>query len=152
MKGEVVILALVCVSLSGAQVKIQAFVSTGVTTAWTTGVRSVVTTGGAAALVPVSKKWFVRPVVAAGRVISLSPAKSFPLVQAGGLVGYRATKRVSVLGGYLETMQFPKPGALYLPTAVVSTAIHISRHLGVFVPATFNEKALGLSGQFGVTF
>jgi hypothetical protein len=112
----------------------------------------VVVTGGAAAIVPVSKKFFLRPVVAVGKVVPLSPANSFPVFQAGGLVGYRATKRVSVLGGYLETMQFPKLGALYLPTATAALAVRVHGHLSAFCPATFNQKAWGLSGQLGLTW
>ena len=146
------VFASICVSSCDAQVNFQSFASTGITTAWQTGVHSAVETGGAALIVPISKRFFLRPVATAGRAFPLSPAKPFPIVQVGGLVGYRLMKRTSVLGGYLETIQMPKTGALYLPTAVVSTATRIYGHWGIYTPVTFNQKAWGASLQLGYTW
>jgi hypothetical protein len=147
-----VILVFLCVSRCDAQVKFQPFISTGVTTAWQTDVHSAVESGGVAVIVPVSKKFFLRPVVSAGRVIPFSAVNPFPVVQAGGLLGYHTTKRLSLLGGYLETIQLPASGTLYLPTAVVSTATRIHGRWGVYTPVTFNQKAWGASLQIGYTW
>jgi hypothetical protein len=133
-------------------VKYQPFVGSGITTAWGSGAHSVVSTAGVAIVVPITAKFFLRPVIATGEVLPLTTLQKFPVAQLGGLVGYRATKRTAVLAGCLETMQFPKIGTIYLPTFVVSTATQIHGRWGIYTPTTFNSKAWGMSVQLGYTF
>ena len=151
MKNLIFVIAFSVLALAAQEqtIKLQPFVGSGVTRAWATGIRIVTTTGGVAAVVPLHKKFFLRPMIAGGKVVPLSSASSFPVFQAGALLGYRVTKRFSVLGGYLETIQFPKSGALYLPTAVVSTATRIHGRWGIYTPIALNRLVGGCSVQIG---
>jgi hypothetical protein len=139
---------------SKRQWKLNPFVGSGVTTAWKNGSQSLVVAAGTAAIIPIpiTKKLFLRPVVCAGKVLPLSTAQPFPFVQAGSLLGYRAIKRTSILAGYLETIQFPKSGTLYLPTSVFSTATKIHGGWGVYTPVILNAKAWGISLQVGYNY
>jgi hypothetical protein len=130
-------------------VKFNPFAGSGVTTAWKDGSRSVVSTAGMALIVRLSPKVFVRPVAGVGAIVPLKTLDSFRVVQAGALVGYRIAKRFSVLAGGGETMQFPRTGALYLPTALFSSATRIHGCFGVYTPVTLNGKGYGVSVQAG---
>jgi len=136
-------------------VHIQPFISDGIAVSRVNGTKNDVLTVGVAVVIPVHKKLFVRPVVGAGKSFAIDPAKptpSVPVVQAGALVGYHATKRFSPIAGYVETMQFPKTGALYLPTLVLSTATRIHGHWGVYTPFTLNARSYGIAAQLGYTW
>lgn len=135
-----------------AQTKKQLFIGSGVTTAWTNGSQGVVTVTGFALVVPMTEKIFVRPVVAAGEAIPLTSAKSFPILQGGCLVGYRATGNFSLLSGFAEIMQFPSTGAVYLPTIPISTATRVDKHWGIFTPVTINARGYGVSVQLGYSW
>jgi hypothetical protein len=131
--------------------QLQLFTSEGVTVNRATGAKSDVWTGGVGFVVPKKTKFFGKAFGAAGNVFALNPAKPtprVPVLQVGGLVGYRATKRLSLLTGYIETMQFPSTSSnLYLPTFVAVAATRIHGHWSVFTPCTVNEKSWGCSGQ-----
>jgi hypothetical protein len=133
-------------------VKYQPFVGSGIATAWTNGAHSVISTAGVAAVIPIRNKFFLRPVGAVGEVLPLATLQKFPVAQLGGLVGYKAAKRFAALAGFSETVQFPKTGTLYLPTAIISTATRIHGRWGIYTPTTFNSKAWGMSVQLGYTF
>lgn len=133
----------------------QPFVSNGISVSRANGTKSDVLTVGVAAIVPISGKFFARPVVAIGRSFAidpLKPAPSVPVFQAGALLGYHATKRFSPVAGFVEAMQFPKTGVnLYLPTLVVSTATRVYGHWGIFTPFTVNARSYGFAIQLGYT-
>ena len=139
-------------SIANAQILKQPFIGSGITTAWSNGAHSVVATAGFALVVPVSKKFFIRPVISAGEVVPLSTAKSFPVFQAGCLVGYRLTKKFSALSGFAETIQLPQAGPVYLPTALISTATRLHGRWGIFTPITINARGYGASLQLGYTW
>ena len=85
----------------------QSFVSDSISVSRANGRKGDVLTGGVAVVVPVYKKLFVRPVVGAGKSFAINPPKatpSVPVIQAGTLVGYHATKRFSPIVGFTETM------------------------------------------------
>jgi hypothetical protein len=133
----------------------QPFMSNGISVSRANGMKSDILTVGVAAIVPISKKFFARPIVAAGRSFAIDPPKpvlSVPVFQAGALLGYHATKRFSPVAGFVEAMQFPKTGVnLYLPTLVISTATRVYGHWGIYTPFTVNAKSYGLAIQLGYT-
>ena len=131
--------------------QLQLFTSEGVSVNRATGAKSDVWTGGFGFVAPKKTKFFGKAFGAAGDVFALNPAKPtprVPVLQVGGLVGDRVTKRLSLLTGYIETMQFPSTSRnLYLPTFVAVAATRINGHVSFFAPCTVNEKSWGCSGQ-----
>ena len=131
--------------------QLQLFTSEGVSVNRATGAKSDVWTGGFGFVAPKKTKFFGKAFGAAGDVFALNPAKPtprVPVLQVGGLVGDRVTKRLSLLTGYIETMQFPSTSSnLYLPTFVAVAATRIHGHVSFFAPCTVNEKSWGCSGQ-----
>ena len=136
-------------------VRLQPFASDGLSVSRANGVKSDVVTAGMAAVAPISKKVFIRPFVAAGKSFAIDPPKptpSVPVLQAGAVMGYHATKRFSLVSGFVETMQFPSTGTLYLPTFVASTVTRIHGNWGLFTPFTVNERSYGIAVQLGYTW
>ncbi len=137
-------------------IHLQPFAGAGISVSRANGTESFVTTAGTAVIVPITKKFFLRPVIGAGKSFPLNPPKptvSVPILQFGSLIGYRATKRTAVLSGFIETIQFPKAGAnVYLPTFVASTATRIHGHWGIYTPFVINARSYGLSLQLGYTW
>ena len=108
--------------------------------------------GGFGFVAPKKTKFFGKAFGAAGDVFALNPAKPtprVPVLQVGGLVGDRVTKRLSLLTGYIETMTNSRLRRtnLYLPTFVAVAATRIHGHVSFFAPCTVNEKSWGCSGQ-----
>lgn len=135
-------------------VLIQPFVSDGFFASRVNGANTDLLTAGVAVIAPVSKKFFVRPLVAAGRSFAIDPPKPTPSVsvfQVGALVGYRVVKRFSALTGFQETVQFPKSGTLYLPTFVVSTATRFHGRWGILTPFSVNARSYGICAQLAYT-
>lgn len=132
--------------------KFNPFIGSGVTTAWSDGSRSVVSTAGMAVIVPITKRFFARPLVGTGAVLPIATREPFRVAQIGTLAGYRVIRRTSILAGFAETMQFPKTGAVYLPTFVTSTATRICGAFGIYTPIMLNSKGWGISVQCGFMF
>ena len=146
------VILLLSASNMEAQIAKQAFFGSGLSVAWSNGAKTSTSTVGFALVMHVSKKIFLRPVVSGGEVVPLNSAQAFPMIQGGCLFGYRATQRFSVLSGFAETVQFPKAGEVYLPTALISTAIRVRGHWGIFAPITVTARGYSISLQTGYTW
>ena len=132
--------------------KLNPFVGSGIAISWADGSRSVISTTGMAIILPITRRIFVRPLVATGAVLPLTTHEPFRLVQFGGLAGYQVTRRTSTLVGFAETIQFPKTGSIYLPTLLVSTATRIHRCFGLYTPIAITQKAWSFSVQAGCSW
>ncbi len=108
--------------------------------------------GGFSLVVPISTSVYFRPVIGGGAVV----AKRTFSAQTVGLLGLKAQKIIPLRflertlflggGGVTALFQHGKPG-VFLPTAVFSTAIRISRHWSLLTPYAFNRKGGTISFQ-----
>ena len=135
-----------------AVVKRQIFFGTGLVAPFE-GTKAVSTIGGIAAILPISSRVFLRPLVGAGANWPLNGGSAVPLLQAGTLLGFKANAHVSLLVGGAMIASFPadKPVAI-VPTALFSSAIRLTPHWGIFTPIAVNKKAAGLQVQVGYTW
>jgi hypothetical protein len=124
---------LVSTTAQAGGVKKQVFLGPGASVAWD-GKTSLTTVAGTALVLPLSQKFFIRPAIAAGAV---KPANGdiFPTAQGVVLLGWKATKRASLLAGGGATVLFPtgKP-RLVLATAIITTTTRIAGNWGIFCP------------------
>lgn len=136
-------------------VRLQPFASDGFSVSRVNGTKSDIVTAGMAVVAPISEKFFIRPFVGAGRSFAIEPSQptpSVPVLQVGTVVGYHATKRFSLVSGFMENAQFPATGTLYLPTFVASTVTRIHGRWGLFTPFTVNQRSYGIAAQLGYTW
>lgn len=105
---------------------------------------------GAAAIYPFGKEktFFLRPYASTGVVYpEKHGADSFQNAQAGVLVGYKATKRFSILAGASVTVLFPESGTEYRETINLGTATILKKldrgALQLLTPVSFNQSPNG---------
>ncbi|MCI0619465.1 hypothetical protein L0Y40_00295 [Candidatus Wolfebacteria bacterium] len=104
--------------------------------------------GGIATIHPIGKKFFLRPYLSVGTIDpEKAGAESFEAVQGGALVGYKVSKRFTVLAGGSVTMLFLDKETEYRPTLNVATATTIKKFesgtLQLLTPISVNQTPNG---------
>jgi hypothetical protein len=149
------LLILVFATVAYGQIQKQVFAGMG-SSFPAVGDPSPTITAGAAVLLPLGVRLFVRPAITFGQNFP-ETGKPTRQIQALGFLGLRLSHRVSVLGGAGETFLFPEGKAFrHLITATATTATTIYQtargRFGLFTPVNHNAKGWGAGLLLGYTW